>query len=92
MRKRRSSSRPVWGSRLIWAGVFLLIILRQDLWFWNDPALVLGILPIGLAWHVGISIAAALLWLAATRIAWPADEVYPAGGTGEAHRPQEARR
>ena len=92
MTKRRSRSRPVWGSRLIWAGVCLLIILRQDVWFWNDPALVLGILPIGLAWHVGISIAAALLWLTATRIAWPADEVYPPSGTGAAERPHEAKR
>jgi hypothetical protein len=88
----RRGSRPLWGSRLIWTGVVLLIILRQDLWFWNDPALVLGILPIGLAWHVGISVAAALLWLAATRIAWPVDDVYPPSGSGAAERPQEARR
>jgi hypothetical protein len=63
------------GTRLIWAGVVLLILLRQDIWFWHDPALVLGILPVGLAWQIGISIAAALLWYTATRIAWPAEIV-----------------
>lgn len=62
------------GTRIIWIGVIVLIILRQDLWFWNDPSLVFGILPIGLAWQVGISIAAAILWMVAAKIAWPADE------------------
>ena len=62
------------GHRLIWAGVVLLIILRQDSWFWNDPALVLGMFPVGLAWQIGVSIAAAMLWYVATRIAWPVDD------------------
>jgi hypothetical protein len=62
------------GTRIIWVGVITLIVLRQDLWFWNDPSLVFGILPIGLAWQILISIAAAILWFAATKIAWPADE------------------
>ncbi len=65
------------GTRIIWIGVIVLIILRQDFWFWNDPSLVLGILPIGLAWQIAISIAAAILWFAATKIAWPADQAYP---------------
>ncbi len=62
------------GTRIIGIGVIVLTILRQDLWFWNDPSLVFGILPVGLAWQVGISIAAAILWMLATKIAWPADE------------------
>jgi|GEM_PF-1851417 len=65
------------GHRLIWVGVVLLIILRQDSWFWNDATLVLGILPIGLAWQIGISIAAAILWYIAALIAWPADRLPP---------------
>ena len=68
MRQRTS------GAGLIWAGVILLIILRQDVWFWHDPSLVLGMFPIGLAWQIGISLGAAALWYTATRIAWPADE------------------
>lgn len=62
------------GTRIIAAGVLALIVLRQDIWFWNDPALVFGILPIGLAWQIGISIAAAMLWFLATKIAWPTDD------------------
>ena len=62
------------GTRIIWIGVIMLIVLRQDLWYWNDPSLVFGILPIGLAWQIVISIAAAILWFTATKIAWPADE------------------
>ncbi len=68
--------KPTTGTRLIWTGVVLLIILRQDIWFWNDPSLVLGIFPVGLAWQIGISIAAAMLWYTATRIAWPIEEVF----------------
>lgn len=50
----------------------LLFLLHQDVWFWNDRTLVLGFLPIGLAYHIGFSLAAAALWWAATRWAWPA--------------------
>lgn len=62
------------GTRIIWIAVIVLIILRQDLWFWSDPSLVFGILPIGLAWQIAISIGAAILWFAATKIAWPEDD------------------
>jgi hypothetical protein len=52
--------------------------LHQDYWFWTNKTLVFGILPMGLFWHICISIAATLLWLLATRIAWPIDR--PADG------------
>lgn len=71
------------GHRLIWAGVVLLIILRQDSWFWEDATLVLGILPIGLAWQIGISIAAAILWYVASVIAWPADHFSAPPASGD---------
>lgn len=46
--------------------------LHQDTWFWETPhPIVFGILPIGLAYHVAYSIAAAgLMWLL-VRLAWP---------------------
>lgn len=77
-------------TRLIWAGVILLIILRQDSWFWHDPSLVLGMFPIGLAWQILVSLAAALLWYTATRIAWPAEELSAAPQPPE--KPTEASR
>lgn len=47
-------------------------VLHQDVWNWTTPYPILfGILPIGLAYHVGYSIAAAgLMWLL-VRLAWP---------------------
>lgn len=80
------------GTKLIWIGVVVLIALRQDLWFWNDPSLVLGILPIGLAWQIGISIAAAALWYTATRIAWPAEESYENAGVNKSNDSAEGVR
>ena len=58
--------------RLVIALVILLIILHQDFWWWDrvDP-LVFGFIPIGLAWHVGISLAAALVSWLAVRYCWP---------------------
>lgn len=59
--------------RLVIALVVLLIVLHQDFWWWDsvDP-LVFGFMPIGLAWHVLISIAASFVWYLASRYCWPA--------------------
>ncbi|MEZ6062446.1 MAG: DUF3311 domain-containing protein [Planctomycetaceae bacterium] len=58
----------------VWALVVLLIILHQDFWYWDDATLVGGIVPIGLAYHAGVSMAAAFTWFLATKFAWPLDE------------------
>ena len=60
--------------RLVFALIVLLAVLHQDFWFWTDDRLVFGFMPIGLAYHVGISLAAAVVWFLATRYCWPADE------------------
>lgn len=69
------------GSRTPWvlAAVAVLAVLHQDLWFWDDPTLVAGVLPVGLAWHAGFSAVSALLFVAVGRWAWPED---PAGDEG----------
>lgn len=59
---------------VVWILLLLLIILHQDFWFWTDDTLVAGFLPIGLAYHVGLSLAASVVWWLATRYAWPADD------------------
>ncbi len=46
-------------------------MLHQDFWLWNDRTLLLGFLPVGLAYHAGYSIAAAALWALAVIFAWP---------------------
>jgi hypothetical protein len=62
------TSRSAW---LLGAAVLVMAVLHQDVWFWDDRRLVFGFLPIGLAYHAGFSIAAACLWAAAVKFAWP---------------------
>jgi len=61
-------------ARVVWALVVLLVIAHQDVWFWDDDRLVFGFLPITLAYHAGISVAAAGTWYLATLFCWPLDE------------------
>jgi hypothetical protein len=60
--------------RVVFALVVLLVIAHQDYWAWDliDP-LAFGFMPIGLTWHVGISIGAALVWAIAVKYCWPDD-------------------
>ena len=52
--------------------VLLVYALHQDLWFWHDRTLVLGFLPVGLAYHAAYSILAAIMMAVLVRFAWPA--------------------
>lgn len=56
---------------VIWFSVVVLLILHQDFWWWDDGTLLLGVVPIGLASHIAISLAAAVLWCLATVYCWP---------------------
>ena len=60
------------AARGAFGAVGVLAVLHQDVWWWGDPTLVGGILPIGLAWHVAYAGMAAALWAAIGRWAWPA--------------------
>ena len=59
---------------IIWTLVALLIILHQDIWFWHDPTLLFGFLPVTLAYHMGISLAAGIVWFLAVKMIWPLGE------------------
>ena len=59
---------------VVWILVALLVVLHQDVWYWDDDSLLFGFLPIGMAWHIGISIAASIVWFLAIQFAWPIDE------------------
>ena len=50
-----------------------MFILHQDFWFWTDRSLVWGMMPVGLAYHMGFSICTAILWFMAVHWAWPHD-------------------
>lgn len=66
-------------NKVVWGLVVLLIIVHQDIWFWDDRSLLFGFLPIGLAYHAGISLTAAFTWYLATIFCWPEEleEVTP---------------
>jgi hypothetical protein len=71
---------------LVYGLILAMVILHQDFWWWQrwDP-LVLGFIPVSLAWHVGISVAAGLTGAVAVRYCWPEsvdvpdDEALPPG-------------
>ena len=56
---------------VVWGLVLLLVVIHQDVWNWNNGRLVLGFLPITLAFHSGISIGAGIAWFLAINFAWP---------------------
>lgn len=57
--------------KLIWLLVLALVVLHQDNWFWEDTRLVFGFLPVGLFYHAILSVVCSIIWLLATRFAWP---------------------
>jgi hypothetical protein len=69
--KSKRGSKEFEMKTLIWLLVIILIIIHQDFWYWEDATLVFGFLPIGLAYHAGISIAAGIVWTLACQFAWP---------------------
>ena len=69
---------------VVWTLIALLIVLHQDVWFWDDRRLVFGFLPVSLAYHMALSLAAAAVWWLATIFAWPVqDEEKTLAGRGE---------
>ena len=71
-------------NKVVWGIVVLLIVLHQDLWFWEDGTLVGGVMPVGLFYHACLSIAAAATWFLATKFAWPFDDANDSEVGGEA--------
>ncbi|MEZ6056798.1 MAG: DUF3311 domain-containing protein [Planctomycetaceae bacterium] len=55
----------------VWGMVLLLIILHHDVWNWENGSLILGFIPVTLAYHGAISFASAFIWWLATKFAWP---------------------
>jgi hypothetical protein len=62
---------------LVWLLLLALLVLHQDYWQWNDARLLFGFLPATLAYHMGISIAAAVAWGLAVWFCWPVEREEP---------------
>jgi hypothetical protein len=56
---------------LIVAFFVLLFVLHQDFWWKNDASLVLGFLPVSLAYHVAWTLLVALGWFFVGKFCWP---------------------
>jgi hypothetical protein len=80
---RQSAPSSTAGRNLIIILAVGLAILHQDFWLWDNPTLIFGFMPIGLAYHAMYSIAAACLWALAIKIAWPHHLEALAEETGE---------
>lgn len=58
--------------------LMILAVLHQDFWYWNSiEPLLFGFIPIGLAYHIGVSMAAGILWAMAVCYCWPKDVDVP---------------
>ena len=58
--------------RLVYGLILILAVLHQDFWWWDDSdTLVFGFVPVGLAYHACVSLAAGVLWALAVKYCWP---------------------
>ena len=55
----------------IWVLLAVLVALHHDFWLWDDPSLVGGWMPVGLLYHLLLSLVAVVFWAAAVSFAWP---------------------
>lgn len=72
---------------LIAAGFVLLFFLHQDFWWKDDPRIVLGFLPISLAYHIVWTLVVAVGWYLVGKYCWPTglDDDEPTPGPGQAY-------
>ena len=60
------------GPSIVALVVFIaLFVLHQDVWNWDNPGLVFGFMPVGLAYHAAYSLVAAAFWALVVKFAWP---------------------
>ncbi len=65
---------------LLFVLVLAVYALHQDFWLWRTAEpLLFGVLPAGLWYHAGYTLAAALLMWLLSRLAWPAHLEQEAG-------------
>ena len=75
--------------KLAWGLVVVVAIVHFDFWAWDDDTLVFGFVPMALAFHAALSVAAAVAWLLVVRFAWPDGTEEWAGASEESAGPPE---
>lgn len=63
-----------------WLMLLGLIVLHHDFWFWTDSTLISGWLPIGLAYHIGLTLVAVAFWCFVVKTAWPPTQADASSG------------
>ena len=58
---------------VVYVLIALMFVLHQDFWFWDNPRLYFGFMPVGLLYHAVYSVVAALVWALAILFLWPRD-------------------
>ena len=59
---------------LLFLLALVVYLLHQDFWNWKQhEPLIFGFLPVGLAYHAGYSILAAIMMAVFVKFAWPKD-------------------
>jgi len=54
--------------------VIVVFLVHQDFWNWkNAEPFVFGFLPVGLAYHAGYAVLAAMMMALLVKFAWPND-------------------
>jgi Protein of unknown function (DUF3311) len=56
---------------MLYVLLIVLFLLHQDFWLWNDSTLLLGFLPLGLAYHAAFCVATSLLMYLLVTRCWP---------------------
>jgi len=67
-------------NRVSWLILFVLVVLHHDFWFWSDSTLIAGWLPIGLAYHMGLTLVAVAFWCFVVKTAWPSTQPEASSG------------
>ena len=62
--------RKIFPRWTLYFALVALFLLHNDFWLWDNPKVVLG-LPIGLLYHIGFCVAAAILMALTINHAWP---------------------
>jgi nitric oxide reductase large subunit len=55
---------------ILYVVIVIVYLLHNDLWFWDNPTLVMGI-PVGLFYHLLYCFIASILLFLLIKFAWP---------------------
>jgi len=74
---------------VLYLSLFILFLIHQDSWFWDDPTMLLGFVPVGLAYHAVYCVVSSIVWYLVVTRNWPHEaEAFAEGRADEEAGPQ----